>query len=220
MALRDRRSVDDDDAPLLVRASDAPDPHRPEGRDRRRWPSPRPRRARVRDRAARVHRPLVPDARKACPPTSSLIAASIACRSIEPRATTASQGKLTGSRRLGQLELHVPQRPVALHAWLSERNTTARPSTKPFSVAATQHDTAIVGGIIGAGIGPDAIPDWLSGLRDWPRSTECCGNSQSPAETRLQQPCNPPHLCGGNCSPIYSSTPLCSRTASPATAPF
>ena len=62
--------------------------------------------------------------------------------------------------------------PIALHAWLSHQTDYA---SAVLSVIRCGGDTdtsaAIVGGIVGAGVGPKGIPDkWLDDLIDWPRS--------------------------------------------------
>jgi ADP-ribosylglycohydrolase len=63
--------------------------------------------------------------------------------------------------------------PVAIHAWARHRNDY-RSAVKAAIECGGDTDTvgAIVGGIIGASVGPEGIPDdWRRGLLEWPRST-------------------------------------------------
>ena len=62
--------------------------------------------------------------------------------------------------------------PLAVHAWLSHP-TDFRKAVSTMIECGGDADTtaAIVGGIVGAGVGSKCIPvDWLSGICDWPRS--------------------------------------------------
>ncbi|MCM2371420.1 ADP-ribosylglycohydrolase family protein [Aporhodopirellula aestuarii] len=62
--------------------------------------------------------------------------------------------------------------PVAIHAWLSNPKDFRRAVTTTIRCGGDADTTAaIVGGIVGAGVGREGLPkDWLDGLRDWPRS--------------------------------------------------
>jgi len=62
--------------------------------------------------------------------------------------------------------------PVALHAWLSHpRDYRAAVSAVIGCGGDTDTTAAIVGGIVGAGVGEEGIPsDWVHGVIDWPRS--------------------------------------------------
>jgi ADP-ribosylglycohydrolase len=64
--------------------------------------------------------------------------------------------------------------PVALHSWLSQpRDFRGAVADVIRCGGDTDTTAAIVGGIVGAGIGRDGIPkDWLDGLWEWPRSVE------------------------------------------------
>lgn len=62
--------------------------------------------------------------------------------------------------------------PVAIHAWLSHPQDF-RSALMSIIQCGGDTDTtaAIVGGIVGAGVGPSGIPaDWLNGIWEWPRS--------------------------------------------------
>ncbi len=96
-----------------------------------------------------------------------------AAESVARRETTeAFASKLGLSRGVTGYTFHTV--PLALHAWMSYpkdfRSAVAR-------VVSCGGDTdtlaAIVGGIIGAGVGKDGIPaDWLEGLWEWPRTVK------------------------------------------------
>jgi ADP-ribosylglycohydrolase len=62
--------------------------------------------------------------------------------------------------------------PVAIHAWLSNPNDYRKAVTSIIECGGDADTTAaIVGGILGAGVGPDGIPgEWLDGIWEWPRS--------------------------------------------------
>ena len=64
--------------------------------------------------------------------------------------------------------------PIVLHAWLSNPHDIRQAVTEVIRCGGdTDTTAAIVGGIIGAGVGPAGIPaDWLSGLLEWPRTTD------------------------------------------------
>jgi ADP-ribosylglycohydrolase len=64
--------------------------------------------------------------------------------------------------------------PVAVHAWLGNPGDFR---TAIIDTVACGGDTdtaaAIVGGIVGAGVGKAGIPpEWIAGIREWPRSVE------------------------------------------------
>ena len=77
---------------------------------------------------------------------------------------------------------------VVLHAWLSHPLDFKRALT---AVVACGGDTdttgAILGGIVGAGVGRNGIPTaWLAGLADWPRTTDWIENlARQVAYTKL-----------------------------------
>lgn len=62
--------------------------------------------------------------------------------------------------------------PVAIHAWLSHPRDFRSAVMSSIQCGGDADTTAaIVGGIMGAGVGPSGIPaDWLSGIWEWPRS--------------------------------------------------
>jgi ADP-ribosyl-[dinitrogen reductase] hydrolase len=62
--------------------------------------------------------------------------------------------------------------PVAIHAWLSHPRDLLAAITAGIRCGGdTDTVAAIIGGIVGAGIGPDGIPRrWLDDLCEWPRS--------------------------------------------------
>lgn len=64
--------------------------------------------------------------------------------------------------------------PVAIHAWLTHYNDFRRAVTAVIECGGDADTTAaIVGGIVGAGVGQDGIPaEWIDGIREWPRSTD------------------------------------------------
>jgi len=64
--------------------------------------------------------------------------------------------------------------PMVLHAWW-RHSTDFREAIRSLVLCGGDTDTtaAILGGIIGAGVGPSGLPaDWIRGLMDWPRTTE------------------------------------------------
>ena len=63
--------------------------------------------------------------------------------------------------------------PAAIHAYLSHQEDYRRAVMSVIECGGDADTTAaIVGGIVGAGVGPEGIPNsWISRLRDWPRST-------------------------------------------------
>lgn len=62
--------------------------------------------------------------------------------------------------------------PVSIHAWLSHPTDFRAAVTAAIECGGDADTTAaIVGGIVGAGVGVDGIPEeWLKGLSEWPRS--------------------------------------------------
>ena len=62
--------------------------------------------------------------------------------------------------------------PVAIHAWLSNPKDFRKAVTSIIECGGDADTTAaIVGGIVGAGVGRDGIPnEWLDGIWEWPRS--------------------------------------------------
>ena len=62
--------------------------------------------------------------------------------------------------------------PVVIHAWLSHSTDYALAVTSVIQCGGDADTTAaIVGGIVGAGVGRDGIPEeWVDGIVDWPRS--------------------------------------------------
>lgn len=62
--------------------------------------------------------------------------------------------------------------PVAIHAWLSNPRDYRQAITAIIECGGdADTSAAIVGGILGAGVGRDGIPkDWLDGIWEWPRS--------------------------------------------------
>ncbi|EGF24250.1 ADP-ribosylglycohydrolase family protein [Rhodopirellula baltica] len=62
--------------------------------------------------------------------------------------------------------------PLAIHAWLSSPNDYRQAVTSIIECGGDADTTAaIVGGIVGAGVGRDGIAtEWLDGIQDWPRS--------------------------------------------------
>jgi len=64
--------------------------------------------------------------------------------------------------------------PVALHAWMSNQKDFQKAVLKTIRCGGdTDTTAAIVGGIIGAGVGPQGIPeDWIETLWEWPRTVD------------------------------------------------
>ncbi|MCD0461411.1 ADP-ribosylglycohydrolase family protein [Roseiconus lacunae] len=62
--------------------------------------------------------------------------------------------------------------PVAIHAWLSNPKDLRKAVTSIIECGGDADTTAaIVGGIVGAGVGQAGIPgEWLDGIWEWPRS--------------------------------------------------
>jgi ADP-ribosylglycohydrolase len=62
--------------------------------------------------------------------------------------------------------------PVALHAWLSNQNDYRKAVIDTIQCGGdTDTTAAIVGGIVGAGVGPQGIPeDWIETIWEWPRT--------------------------------------------------
>lgn len=68
--------------------------------------------------------------------------------------------------------------PVAIHAWLSHPQDYRGAVTSIIRCGGDADTTAsIVGGIVGAGVGREGIPnEWISDIIDWPRSIEWIEN--------------------------------------------
>lgn len=64
--------------------------------------------------------------------------------------------------------------PIVLHAWMSHPGDLRQAVAAVIQCGGdTDTTAAIVGGIVGAGVGRSGIPaDWLSGLLEWPRTAE------------------------------------------------
>lgn len=80
--------------------------------------------------------------------------------------------------------------PVAIHAWLCSPNDYRQSVTSIINCGGDADTTAaIVGGIVGAGVGRDGIPqEWLDGIQDWPRSVTWIEHlAQELADTLLPQ---------------------------------
>ena len=62
--------------------------------------------------------------------------------------------------------------PVAIHAWLSHPEDFRQAVTTTIQCGGDADTTAaIVGGIIGAGVGCEGVPDeWIAGVWEWPRT--------------------------------------------------
>lgn len=84
--------------------------------------------------------------------------------------TTAFADGLGLERGVSGYVLHTV--PVALHAWLSSPTDLRRAVQSVIDCGGdTDTTAAIVGGIVGSGVGRDGLPgDWLDGLWEWPRS--------------------------------------------------
>ena len=129
------------------------------------------------------------------PELAALIAAVVASvRAGEPTAQFAET-----SGRTGGVSGYVYQTvPVALHAWLS---FPADCRAAVLAVVRCGGDTdttgAITGALVGAGVGPAGIPaDWLSALREWPRTTDWMTRLAATLAATLEtrQPQRPPGL--------------------------
>jgi len=64
--------------------------------------------------------------------------------------------------------------PVAIHAWLSNPRDFRRAVTTIIECGGDADTTAaIVGGIVGSGVGRSGIPsEWIDGISEWPRSVD------------------------------------------------
>lgn len=86
----------------------------------------------------------------------------------EPTGDFARQ--LCGEKGVSGYVLHTV--PVAIHCWLSNSNDY-RTAVMEIIRCGGDTDTtaAIVGAIIGSGVGREGIPqDWLNGIKEWPKS--------------------------------------------------
>ena len=86
--------------------------------------------------------------------------------------------------------------PLAIHAWLSFPNDYQRAVTEIIGCGGDADTTAaIVGGIVGAGVGRQGIPDpWIDGIWDWPRSVswmQNLGDSLAESMSTNQPTCAP-----------------------------
>ncbi|MCO8123510.1 ADP-ribosylglycohydrolase family protein [Stieleria sp. TO1_6] len=76
--------------------------------------------------------------------------------------------------------------PVAIHAWLSHPKDFPQAVTTMIGCGGDADTTAaIVGGIVGTGVGRTGVPDeWIDGLWEWPRSvTWMCSLGESLADS-------------------------------------
>jgi len=91
--------------------------------------------------------------------------------------------------------------PVVLHAWLSHPRDYRQAVTAVIRCGGdTDTTAAIVGAIVGAGVGRAGIPaDWLSGVWEWPRSVSWMGLLADAAATatRTATPHRPPRVWPG-----------------------
>lgn len=88
--------------------------------------------------------------------------------------------------------------PAAIHVWLSFPNDY-RCAVQTMIRCGGDADTtaAIVGGMVGARTGTAGIPpEWIAGLRDWPRTTEWLGRLGATLADCVAsgRPCQPPEL--------------------------
>lgn len=94
-----------------------------------------------------------------------------ACRSAEQGEQVAAFAEATGSRTgISGYMYHTV--PCVIQAWLRHQRDYAV-GVREIIAAGGDTDTtaAVLGGIIGAGVGREGIPDqWLSRIREWPRS--------------------------------------------------
>src|SRR5262249_45190541 len=90
--------------------------------------------------------------------------------------------------------------PVALHAWLSHPRDFRKAVTAVIRCGGdTDTTAAIVGGLIGAAVGPEGIPaEWLSHLAEWPRSVTWMTRVATTLQQALdeRQPRRPPGVSG------------------------
>jgi len=95
-------------------------------------------------------------------------AAASVTREESPRTFAASIGQEAGVN--GYVMDTVP---VAVHAYLSHQRDYRNAVMSVIECGGDADTTAaIVGGIVGAGVGGDGIPKpWIDGLKDWPRTT-------------------------------------------------
>jgi ADP-ribosylglycohydrolase len=80
--------------------------------------------------------------------------------------------------------------PVAIHAWLSHQ-TDLRAAIQAAVACGGDADStgAIAGGIVGAGVGAEGIPqDWLQGVVDWPYSVRYLQRLSRELATALASP--------------------------------
>lgn len=119
---------------------------------------------------------LAHEVRHLCPDPSGAECADAIASAAESvargEATTEFATDLGCARGVTGFVLHSV--PVALHAWLAHPRDAA-PAIRSAVECGGDTDTvaAIVGGIVGAGVGIDGLPrDWLDGLAEWPRSVD------------------------------------------------
>lgn len=88
--------------------------------------------------------------------------------------------------------------PVVLHAWLRHPHDFRSAVTEVIRCGGdTDSTAAIVGGIVGSAVGKEGIPqEWLTGLRDWPRSAAWIEElaAQLAEARRHRTPNRPPRL--------------------------
>lgn len=78
--------------------------------------------------------------------------------------------------------------PVAIHAWLGNQRDYRAAVTAVIECGGDADSTgAIVGGIVGAGVGKEGIPaQWLDGLIEWPRTAEWMERLGAQLESAVQ----------------------------------
>ncbi|KAA5538664.1 ADP-ribosylglycohydrolase family protein [Roseiconus nitratireducens] len=94
-----------------------------------------------------------------------------AIRSVDAGETTRTFANSLGLER-GVTGYTYHTVPVAIHTWLSSPNDFRKAVTSIIESGGDADTTAaIVGGIVGAGVGTEGIPhEWLDGIWEWPRS--------------------------------------------------
>ena len=104
----------------------------------------------------------------------------------EGRSTTEFAASLGLAKGVSGFVCHTV--PVALHAWLANQHDF-RSAVRAVIQCGGDADTtgAIVGGIVGASVGREGIPEeWLDGLIEWPRSTAWMERLASQLDATMQ----------------------------------